>query len=495
MSLLSVGAGWRDYPINRTRMSVGAIVFLIVFRFFAGGALPLYYHDEIYYWLWSRHLALGYYDHPPAVAFLIRAGTALFGDTAFGARSGGIAAVSVATLCVWRTASLLVGQRDDGIRAALFFNLMLMPTITAIPIFPDAAELACCAAFMWALAELAAGGKGWWWLVAGLFAGVGLLAKYTMFFFCAGAVLWLLLVRDARPWLKTAWPWIGGVVALTLFLPNLVWNAEHGWETFALQFGRIFRGYAKWWFFPAFVGRQIFCASPIILFFALRGFWRECQSPKKSVLAALIGPSLAYFTIHSVHDNVLMNWISFVYPTLAVAAADGFRSDRDPRWVRAAAIPVAALILVLSYAEGFFHLVPLDLANKRVAAVNREFDAGMRELATQILRHAASVDAHALVSADYRTTAWLKFYLPTPFPVISAAEDFRFPDSPRPEASDLAGTLLYVGLLHDLANRLADHFSEIDPLVKVTDTTSLPVTPFFEYRLRGFHGEPFGRLP
>ena len=190
MSLSSVWTASSDSPIDRTRISIVAIVFLVAFRFFAGGFLPIYYHDEVYYWLWSRHLAFGYYDHPPAIAYVIRAGTALFGDTAFGARCGGIALASVATLCVGRTASLLLGRREDGVRAALFFNLMLMPTITAIPIFPDAPELACCAAFMWALAELAVGGKGWWWLAAGLFAGLGLLSKFTMFFFGAGVVLW-----------------------------------------------------------------------------------------------------------------------------------------------------------------------------------------------------------------------------------------------------------------------------------------------------------------
>ena len=190
-----------------------------------------------------------------------------------------------------------------------------------------------------------------------------------------------------------------------------------------------------------------------------------------------------------------MNWISFVYPTLAVAAADGFRGDRDPRWLRAAAIPVAALILALTYAEGFFRIAPLDLANHRVATVNREFDAGMRELAAQISREASSSGAHALVTADYRTTAWLKFYLSPSIPVIAAIEEFRYPDSPRATAADLAGALLYVGLLHDRVNELADHFSEIGPLVEAADDKNLPVTPFILHRLQGFHGEPVGRLP
>ena len=62
-----------------------AVAILLLLRLVVAGMLPLS-ADEAYYWLWSRHLAAGYYDHPPAIAFLIRAGTALFGDTAFGVR-------------------------------------------------------------------------------------------------------------------------------------------------------------------------------------------------------------------------------------------------------------------------------------------------------------------------------------------------------------------------------------------------------------------------
>src|SRR5271170_7510463 len=43
--------------------------------------------DEAYYTLWSRSLSFGYLDHPPMVALLIRASTALFGDSEIGVRA------------------------------------------------------------------------------------------------------------------------------------------------------------------------------------------------------------------------------------------------------------------------------------------------------------------------------------------------------------------------------------------------------------------------
>jgi hypothetical protein len=34
-------------------------------------------HDEAYYWMYSRNLAWGYFDHPPFIAILIKLGYAL----------------------------------------------------------------------------------------------------------------------------------------------------------------------------------------------------------------------------------------------------------------------------------------------------------------------------------------------------------------------------------------------------------------------------------
>ncbi len=53
---------------------------------FAASYPPL--DDEAYYWTWARHLEWGYPDHPPMIAYVIRATTALAGDTPLGIRMG-----------------------------------------------------------------------------------------------------------------------------------------------------------------------------------------------------------------------------------------------------------------------------------------------------------------------------------------------------------------------------------------------------------------------
>ena len=58
--------------------------------------------DEAYYWTWSKEHVLSYLDHPPMVAWFIRIGTAIFGDTNFGVRFAGIAAMLVHAIAARR---------------------------------------------------------------------------------------------------------------------------------------------------------------------------------------------------------------------------------------------------------------------------------------------------------------------------------------------------------------------------------------------------------
>ena len=56
-------------PARISLLGVGALILL---RGVMAGLLPLS-ADEAYYWLWSKHLAAGYFDHPPMIAWLIHA--------------------------------------------------------------------------------------------------------------------------------------------------------------------------------------------------------------------------------------------------------------------------------------------------------------------------------------------------------------------------------------------------------------------------------------
>src|SRR5206468_10690305 len=72
------------------------------------------------------------------------------------------------------------------------------------------------------------------WLAAGLVAGLALLDKPLIAFLLAGIGAGL-LVAGPRRLLRTAWPWVGALIAVLLWSPWLVWQAAHGWPQLAVS--------------------------------------------------------------------------------------------------------------------------------------------------------------------------------------------------------------------------------------------------------------------
>jgi hypothetical protein len=77
-----------------------------------------------------------------------------------------------------------------------------------------------------------------WWIGTGLCAGLALFSKYSAALTIAGAGIFLLTSPEHRRLLATTKPWLAVLMALLIFSPVLIWNAQHGWASFAFQGGR-----------------------------------------------------------------------------------------------------------------------------------------------------------------------------------------------------------------------------------------------------------------
>ena len=448
------------------KISLALVLLLIVLRGVAAALLPLS-ADEAYYWLWSKHLAAGYYDHPPMIAWLIRAGTGVFGDTSFGVRAAGIFLSLPASWFVWRGAQSILKDEDRAALAALLFNLTLMVSIELLAATPDMPSLTAACAFVYCLARIQERGKAGDWLLAGLAAGLGLLAKFSMLFLVAGAFAWLLLDRDASgktKWLKTPWPWTGAAVALLTFAPNLVWQSRHHWETFAFQFSRVSGGHFTLRFLGEFLAAQVGLATPLIFILMALGLARATRpSNDRFLLAMLVWVGLGYFLVHALHDRVQGNWPCLLYPALAILAADAFVAPASSnevaghqksgwwRKISMVAVPVAAVFLLAAYAQALF--APLPLRRDPVARLlGRDFKPAGDVAAALVKAHFAD----AILTTDYETTAWLRFTQPG-IKVIQVTEPQRYPDAPSPPPALLRGRLIYLTELrrdrHQLVQR------------------------------------------
>jgi 4-amino-4-deoxy-L-arabinose transferase-like glycosyltransferase len=495
-------------PLDRDAVRYRRIVLLLIAvliaaRLVCAAVLPLAF-DEAYYWLWSKHLAAGYYDHPPMIALVIRAGTLLAGDTPLGVRLVGVLLGIPATWAVWRAADLLLVDARAAAEAALYFNLTLMAAVGSMLATIDAPLLAASAFVLYTLAKVAAGGRGEWWIAVGIAAGCALLSKYSALFLGLGILIWLLWLPQARRWLATPWPWIGGAVALAMFLPVIAWNAEHGWVSFIKQFGRAARGGWSAAYLPQYIGTQIGLLTPplfVLVVMGLVAFRHGGESrvarSARVLLAALILPPLAYFTWHSLHARVEGNWTAPIFPAFAVVAAaaavrvdwhGGWRSLAD--WWRRLAAPVGVALFAAVALEAIFAVVPLG-----ASAMARKLGAGWDRAGPEIDAVRQRIGAPAVLTTSYALTGWLSFYLPTRPPVIQVTERIRWVNAPEPSAALFKGALLYVCKLPcDGAGLVRTRFAVVEPVTTlVRRWHGMELETYRLFRVADPRGDPLDR--
>src|ERR1700738_5670218 len=188
--------------------------------------------DEAYYWTWSKESGLSFLDHPPMIAWFIRFGTAIFGDTNFGVRFAGILAMLVTQLLL----ADIVRRVTHDVRAVVLAVLMpeaaLYYGLLMAKVSPDVALIPFATAMVWALIRLDESGDARSWLAAGVFAGLALLAEFTAVMLIPAVAAFMLVPDWRRRWLLSPYPWLAALIAVVLFLPVLIWNNQHDWASF-----------------------------------------------------------------------------------------------------------------------------------------------------------------------------------------------------------------------------------------------------------------------
>jgi 4-amino-4-deoxy-L-arabinose transferase-like glycosyltransferase len=480
------------------------ILVLVALRLVAAAWTPLTF-DEAYYWMWSKHLAGGYYDHPPMVAVVIRLGTMIAGDTELGVRLVSILLALPMSWAVYRTAAILFGGVRVATTAALLLNVTLMAAVGTLIVTPDAPLLVASSFVLFYLAKVLETGRGAWWLAVGAAAGAALLSKYTALFFGPAILIWLVAVPKLRRWLISPWLYLGGLVALAIFAPVILWNADHQWVSFIKQFGRAriedFR--------PAFIGEliptQIAFATPLVFILGTMGLYaliaRKTGAPAARVLInATFWTIVAYFVWHSLHARVEANWFAPVYPAFAIAAAVaatltpwGARPQRVADFCRCWAAPSGVAMFALLIVQANTGA----LSGYRRDATVRSVGVGWRELAGEIEAVRARVGATCVLAPDYGTTGWLAFYLPKGTCVVQPTQRIRWVNMPEPDPAQLAGRLLYVDEARPGGRPyLKDAFARIERVAEFTRKRGpLTIETYALDLLEGAKGDVLDRSP
>jgi 4-amino-4-deoxy-L-arabinose transferase-like glycosyltransferase len=392
-------------------LGAGSILFHVAYA----GLIGLSPQDA-YYWTWSRRLALSYFDHPPLAAWTIRAATELFGTTE---RTVRLAAALHASILL--TFLFLAGRRLFGERAALLalgFGLLApLMALGQVVITPDGPLLAGWAAALYFTVRALDEERGGWLLAAGTAAGLAALGKYTAILLVPQIFLALLLDPRGRRLLRTPWPWLGAALAVAVFSPVLLWNAERRWVSFLFQSeGRTRTFGLRPVLVGRFVGLQSLLTSPLLWlalmaapFLAARR-WRE---PSFRVAALFSLPLVLVMVALSPFHWVKGNWGAPAYPAALLAGAALALERWDRAWVRAATWATGATA-ALSWLA--FHLAPFPGLLPPAAdglLARDENTAGWRQLAGRVDAERRALGGEPLVvGCTYKPAAELAFYLP-----------------------------------------------------------------------------------
>lgn len=186
--------------------------------------------DELYYIACAKRLAWGYVDHPPLSIAVLALTRGLAGDTMWAVRLPAALAVGAAALVSAVLARRWGGGAFAQSLAALCVCTSPLAMVLGTFFSMNAFELLLWPVAALVLAEIVESDRPRRWVVFGLLIGLGLLNKHTTILF-AGAVGASLLLVPARRHLWTPWPWLGALLALIVFVPNLWWQHANGWPS------------------------------------------------------------------------------------------------------------------------------------------------------------------------------------------------------------------------------------------------------------------------
>ena len=310
------------------------------------------FFDEAQYWSWSLEPAFGYYSKPPMIAWLIGLVTSGCGISEFCVRlpspfihvgtALGVFAVG------WKLYNAEVG----------FWSGVVFATLPGVSLSSGLISTDVPLLFFWVWALLGFAflieEKRPWWpvLLIGVSLGLGLNAKYAMAYFVLCALMYFAVAPSKRHMLRDLRWWLAVAIGIVFIVPNLAWNYENGFATFAHTAQN-----ARWtgsFFNPIkaleFFGSQFGVFGPILfaglLIIGRRASKGEISNSADKVLLAFALPVIIIVTVQAFISRAHANWaaVSYVAATILVTAT--MIRELSWSWLRLSlAIHVAALVL------------------------------------------------------------------------------------------------------------------------------------------------------
>ena len=389
MARLGMGSRARLPKPSGVKRAVAIVAIGAAVRLLMAVLIPIV-PDEAYYWEWSRHPAAGYYDHPPAIALLVRAGTLLAGDSSLGVRLGSIITGFGGAVLAVLLARDLGGVRAAR-RAAVFLTVLPLAGIGLVLATPDVPLLATEALALWAVnrgitrsigitpnGEGSAEGRGVFdqdeivmWIIAGLATGAAMASKYTAVLIPVAIAIACAASPPLRGQFRRPGPYVACVVASLVLLPVLMWNASHGWISFVFQLqhglGASTGSIAEREL--SVIGGQMGLLTPILLpllLITVGDAVAHRERPSPFVLGVVAAFIWLFFLASAVRRPVEHNWGAIAVLPAVVLLAARVPGITWARWERAGVILAAAFIVAV-YVHAVHPWIPIPAPRDPIA--------------------------------------------------------------------------------------------------------------------------------
>lgn len=311
-----------------------AVLVIVLAAIFRSLIIPLFPPgpDECSYWDWSRHPDLSYVDHPPMVAYLIRASTLLFGDTVWGPRIFASILAATSAWLVFLSAARLFTPRAAFWSAALYSCSPIFGAAAGILLIPESILMVWITLGLFLSIHLIQRDNPRWFLALGVVLGLGLLTKLPAILIPAALGFFAICSSKHRVWFSRGEPYLMVAIAAAMFCPVIIWNMEHDWAGLAFLTRRTTASTGS----PGFNGvwqslaGQAAYHSPLVFLVLIagvlasgfRGFFS--RDSRFLLLFCFSGPVIAIFLVFCAYRETLPHWPAAGYVAAYIAAPAAF---------------------------------------------------------------------------------------------------------------------------------------------------------------------------
>lgn len=398
------------------------------------------HRDELYFVSAGRRLDWGFPDQPPLTPAIARLVDLLAPGSVFALHvPSALMAAGVVVLTGLTARELGAGRAAQALSAVVMATAAGLMTVGHILSTTTTDTLVWAAAVLLVVRTLVRG-RPRGWLAVGLVAGVGLLDKHLVGFLLAAVVVGVALSTQSRHHLRSPWAWAGVAVAGGLWLPNLSWQASHGWPQLELA-ADIRAEYLTLEERVLFVAFLVVLVSPVATALWAYGWGRLARAPELAAVRPL-GWAAGLLAVGFFLTGGKAYYLLGLLPLLVAAGADGLARAWPERRARRATVVLAVSGLVA--APVVLPLLP----------VQTYVDAGLAEISEDQAEtigwpaFVATVDeavtaagATLVVTGNYGEAGALEFY-GSSVPVFSGHNGFA---DWGPPPDSLAGPVVVVG--------------------------------------------------